>query len=220
MPYKAFLFDLNGTMVDDMEYHTTAWHDILTNDLQKPLTRDQVREQLYGKNSEVLIRFFGKRKFSEDRMNELSLEKEKRYQAAYLPHLALIHGLEAFLKKAQQQGIELGIGSAAIPFNINFVLNNLELRQYFTAIVSADDVQISKPDPETFLKAARILQITPAECVVFEDAPKGVEAASNAGMKAVVLTTMHEKQEFSAYSNILAFVKDYTDPALDSLFTS
>jgi hypothetical protein len=69
----------------------------------------------------------------------------------------------------------------------------------------------SKPDPETFLKAARLLEVPPAECLVFEDAPKGVEAAANAGMPAVVLTTMHRKEDFAPYNNIVAFVKDYTD---------
>ena len=82
MNYKAFLFDLNGTMIDDMEYHVKAWFDILNNDLNARLTLPQVREQMYGKNSEVLVRVFGKRKFSPMRMNELSYEKEKRYQDA------------------------------------------------------------------------------------------------------------------------------------------
>ena len=98
-----------------------------------------------------------------------------------------------------------------IPFNVDFVLDNLDLRRYFKAIVSADDVRHSKPDPETFLKAAQLLNLKPGECVVFEDAPKGVEAAANAGMAAVVLTTMHGSEEFLQYNNVLGFVKDYTD---------
>lgn len=219
MSFKAFLFDLNGTMIDDMEYHANAWYDILNKDLKSKLNLQQVREQMYGKNSEVLVRVFGKRKFSAMRMDELSYEKERRYQEAYLPHLELIAGLDAFMKKAQADGILMAIGSAAIPFNIDFVLDNLHIRNYFKAIVSADDVAVSKPHPETYLKAAEILQVKPQDCIVFEDAPKGVEAALNAGMKAVVLTTMHEAPAFAEYPNILAFVKDYTDKALNELFT-
>ena len=218
MSYKAFLFDLNGTMIDDMNYHADAWYDLLNNDLKQKLSRGQVQEQMYGKNSEVLTRIFGKRKFNPMRMEELSHEKERRYQQAYLPHLALIRGLDDFMQKAKAHGIALAIGSAAIPFNIDFVLDNLHIREYFTAIVSADDVNISKPDPETFLKAAELLGIKPADCIVFEDAPKGVEAAQNAGMKAVVLTTMYGPEKFSEFDGILAFVKDYTDPALSQLF--
>ena len=119
------------------------------------------------------------------------LEKEKRYQQAYRPHLQLIDGLDEFLKRAYEAKIPMGIGSAAIPFNIDFVLDQLDIRKYFSAIVSAEDVEISKPHPETFLKAARLLNTSPADCLVFEDAPKGVEAARNAGIPCVVLTTLH-----------------------------
>lgn len=218
MSPKAFLFDLNGTMIDDMDYHVKAWYDILNNDLKAGLSWPQVKEQMYGKNSELLDRVFGKNAFTSEKVNELSFEKERRYQQSYLPHLALLPGLHKFMDRAVQQGIAMAIGSAAIPFNIDFVLDNLRIRQYFSTIVSADDVAISKPHPETYLKAAEILKVQPGDCIVFEDAPKGVEAALNAGMKAVVLTTMHKQEEFSAYPNTLAFVKDYTDSMLEGLF--
>ena len=112
----------------------------------------------------------------------------------------------------------MAIGSAAIPFNIDFVLDNLNVRHYFSAIVSAEDVVKSKPDPETFTKGADILKVDYSSCIVFEDAPKGVEAAMNAGMKCVVLTTMHNKDEFSQFNNVLMFVSDYSEKKLDSLF--
>src|SRR5690554_6237791 len=104
----------------------------------------------------------------------------------------------------------MAIGSAAITFNIDFVLDNLNVRQYFDAIVSADDVFESKPHPETFLKGAQLLKVQPSDCVGFEDAPKGVEAAENAGMPCVVLTTMHDEEEFKQYTNVIKFVRDYT----------
>ncbi len=105
----------------------------------------------------------------------------------------------------------MAIGSAAILFNIDFVLDGLSIRHYFDALVSADDVAMSKPDPETFLKCAKKLGVSVEDCLVFEDAPKGVEAAANAGMKAVVLTTMHTKEEFMQYENIVCFAKDFLD---------
>jgi beta-phosphoglucomutase len=206
---KAFLFDLNGTIIDDMEHHTTAWQNILNNDLGANFTRDEVKAHMYGKNEEVLTRFFGKDYFTPERMTELSFEKERKYQQAYLPQLALINGLEVFLKEAKNAGIKMAIGSAAIPFNINFVLHNLQLRQYFPVVVSADDVTISKPHPETFLLCAAALGVEAKDCVVFEDAPKGVESALNAGMKTFVLTTTHPKQDFIQYGNVIGFAADY-----------
>jgi beta-phosphoglucomutase len=217
---KAIIFDLNGTMIDDMEYHTNAWYEILNKDLNADLSVEQVRKEMYGKNSEVLVRVFGEKRFTADEMNSLSIEKEKRYQKAFLPNLKLIEGLDRFLVDARSEGIKLAIASAAITFNIDFVLDNLGIRNLFSSIVSADDVVTSKPHPETFLKAAAQLEIQPADCIVFEDAPKGVEAAENAGMRTVVLTTMHQKEEFERYGNVVAYIKDYTDPFLKQLLES
>ena len=215
---RAFIFDLNGTMVNDMEFHLDGWYDILNDDLKAGLSREEVRSHMYGKNGELLDRIFGAGHFKAAEVDEISMKKEKRYQQAFRPHLELIKGLGAFLEKARQHHIRMAIGSAAIPFNIDFVIDNLSIRDYFGAIVSADDVTISKPHPETFLKAASLLGVAPEACIVFEDAPKGVEAALNAGMKCVVLTTMHGPEEFSAYPNILHFIADYTDPLINDLF--
>lgn len=214
---KAFLFDLNGTMINDMQYHTEAWHEILTKDLGATLTLDEVKQEMYGKNSDVLLRVFGEGKFSEDEMHKISLEKERRYQRTYKPHLKLIPGLGKFLEKAYKQKIPMAIGSAAIMLNIDFVLDGLNIRTYFPITISADNVLNSKPDPETFLKGAQKLGIEPENCIVFEDNPKGVEAAVRGGMKSVVLTTMHQKEDFEALPNILTFIEDYTDPFLQTL---
>ncbi len=215
---RALIFDLNGTMVNDMEFHIRAWTGLLNNDLNAGLDHEQVKSQMYGKNSELLVRVFGEQRFTEEEMDFWSIEKEKRYQKEYLPHMKLIGGLEDFLLKAYEKNIPMAIGSAAINFNIDFVLDQLHIRKYFKAIVSADDVEVSKPHPETFLKAAALLNTDPKDCIVFEDAPKGVEAARNAGMPCIVLTTMHNRNEFPDNSNIVFFIRDYTDPEILSMF--
>jgi beta-phosphoglucomutase family hydrolase len=212
---QAFLFDLNGTMVNDMDYHIKAWHRI-TTELGGNLTLKQVKAECYGKNGEVLERIFPGR-FSQKEKNRISIEKEKQYQKEFKPMLKLINGLDTFLENTSKQKLKMAIGSAAIRFNIDFVLDGLAIRHYFDVIVSADDVVRSKPDPETFTKCAELLHIPPAGCIVFEDAPKGVEAAAHAGMQSVVITTMHSKEEFSGYSNIIHFIKDFTDPILAAL---
>ena len=207
---KAFIFDLNGTMINDMEYHTRAWQNILNDDLGGQFSWDEVKRQMYGKNQEVLVRMFGPNRFTEDEMVDLSVEKEKRYQQAFFPYLQLLPGLMDFLEQAHQRGIAMAIASAAIPFNIDFVLDNLNIRHYFGAVVSADEVTISKPHPETFLKAAAQLGVAPADCLVFEDVPKGAEAAQNADMAAVVLTTTHQQDEFAHLPNVQYFAPDFT----------
>lgn len=215
---KAFLFDLNGTMIDDMFFHTQAWHQLLTTKLGSNMTMDEVKMHMYGKNQEFFGRVFGPGRFTEDEIFTLSMEKENMYQTAFRPHLKLIAGLDVFLEKAYQQQIRMAVASAAIPYNIDFVLDGIGIRHYIGAVVSADDVKRSKPDPETFVKAAELLHTAPEDCLVFEDNPKGVESALKGGMKAVVLTTMHEEHEFVDLPNIVAFTKDYNDPFYQTLF--
>jgi beta-phosphoglucomutase len=216
MDYQAFLFDLNGTMIDDMAYHVRAWYEIF-NDLGANISRERMKEECYGKNHEVIERILPGR-FSEEQKTEMSFAKESAYQEAFKPHLKLIDGLDKFLERAYRQKIQMAIGSAAIMFNIDFALDGLNIRKYFSAIVSADDVSRSKPDPETYLKCAEALRVLPADCIVFEDAPKGVESARNAGMRSVVLTILHQQHEFDQYKNIVAFGKDYKDKNLLSFF--
>lgn len=214
---KAFLFDLNGTIIDDMEFHARAWYQILVNQLGAKLSWEEVKKEMYGKNEELLIRIFGKDHFTKAQMLEMSFEKERGYQKEFTPHLKLIKGLDLFFANAQKAEIPMAIGSAAILFNIDFVLDGLNLRHYFSTIVSADDVAISKPDPETFVKCANGLKVPYQDCIVFEDSPKGVESALKAGMKAVVIKTYHQVHEFDHLPNVLFFIDDYTDIRLHSL---
>ncbi len=215
--FEAYIFDLNGTIIDDMHFHARAWHQILTKDLGSNISYDDTVLQMYGKNQELLERVFGVGYFTQQQMDEFSLEKENRYQAAFKPHIKLIDGLAEFLEKSYQAGIKMAIGSAAIPFNIDFIIDNLNLRKYFPVVVSANDVEISKPHPQTFTKAADLLGIDYHKCLVFEDAPKGVEAAKNAGMKAVAITTLHTSQEFHIKDNVIKFIVDYTGLDLSSI---
>jgi len=218
MKSRAFLFDMNGTMVDDMQHHEKAWFDILNDDMQANMTMAQVKSHMYGKNEELFERVFGKNFYSADEVAAYALKKEQRYQQDFLPHLKLIDGLDEFLSKAKASNIKMAIGTAASPFNVNYVLDHLPVHHYFAAIITADDVPVSKPNPDVFLKCADDLGVAYADCVVFEDSPKGVEAALKAGMKAVVLKTYHEVREFAHLNNVLMFVDDYKDERLEELF--
>ena len=206
---KGFLFDLNGTMIDDMPYHIKAWHGIL-NSLGANISMERMKEECYGKNDELLERMFPSR-YTDAEKKSMSHQKEEEYRAHFKPYLKGIDGLETFLEKAHRKGVKMAVGSAAIMDNIDFVLDGLNLRKYISVVVSADNVIHSKPHPETFLKCAAGLQLSPQDCLVFEDAPKGVEAALNAGMDCVVITTMHTAEEFSAYPNVVHIIKDYND---------
>ncbi|HEY1871346.1 MAG TPA: HAD family phosphatase [Chitinophagaceae bacterium] len=206
---KAFLFDMNGTMINDMPYHITAWHRIF-NDLGANISLDKMKDECYGKNHELIERICPG-KFTEEEKDRMSYQKEKIYQQEFRPYLKLIDGLEQFLRTVREAGIKLAIGSAAIMFNIDFVLDGLGIRKYFGAIVSADDVTRSKPDAETWLKCAEKLHMNADECIVFEDTPKGAESAWNANMDCIIITNLHDKKDFKSYKNVIGFINDFSE---------
>jgi HAD superfamily hydrolase (TIGR01509 family) len=207
--YKAFLFDLNGTMIHDMPYHVNAWHKVVQN-LGGTLSESEMKAQCYGKGEEMLERIFPGKFTLQERIN-ISVTKEDRYRIEFLPELKLIEGLDELLTRANQHQIKLGIGSAANNLNIDFVVDNLNLSSLLQAIISGEMVSESKPHPETFLKCAELLAIPVRQCLVFEDTPKGVACAANAGMDVVVLTTTHPKSDFEDFKNIIHFADDYKD---------
>jgi beta-phosphoglucomutase len=213
---QAFIFDMNGTMINDMHYHEQAWYDVLVNQLKAPLTVEQVRHQIYGTAAEMFERVFGAKAFSAKEIETITLNKESKYREEFLPHLKLINGLDDFLLQAKAKHIPLAIGTAAPSLNINFVLDNLNLRSFFPVVIGPDDVKKSKPDPEVFLKAANQLGVAPEHCIVFEDAPKGIEAAARAGMKAIAITSYHTATELEN-KNVVFTIEDYTHPDLKEL---
>ena len=206
---KGFLFDLNGTMVDDMPYHIEAWHKKII-ELGGNLTLEEMKYQCYGKNDELLERVFPC-KYSMEEKIKLGNEKEAIYRIEFKPSLKLIDGLNEFLKQAAAKNIKMAIGSAAINENIDFVIDNMNIRHHFEAIVSANNVSMSKPHPETFLKCAAQLNLHPTDCVVFEDTPKGVECALNAGMKVIVILGAHTANEFTHYPNVINCISNYSE---------
>jgi beta-phosphoglucomutase len=215
MQYDGYIFDMDGTMIDNMMVHHEAWQ-IMLGELGLHLSMEEVRLTIHGKNDEILKRLFGDR-FSAEERKMHAYTKEKRYREVFKDRIKLIDGLEAFLNQAKAKGIPMAIGSAAPAENVDFVLDALDLRQYFGAIYHADMVSRGKPHPEVFLRAAEAIGLSAAQCLVFEDSPVGVRTALNAGCKVIVITTTHTRDEFDEFDHIIKFIDDYTDLDLPSL---
>jgi len=205
---KAFLFDMDGTMMDNMQYHLQAWEKTVTDEGSR-LKGDDLFKQLYGKNTEILGRVLSKKKLSIEQLKEKAARKDSLYRQLYAPHIKLIQGLREFLADAKHQDVLLAIATGTATKNVDFALDKLQIRDYFDVIVSGTDVKTSKPDPETFLKAAEQLNVLPSDCMVFEDVPKGVEAAQLAGMRAVVVLTSHPKEDFAPFTNVIQTITDF-----------
>ncbi len=205
MKTKAFLFDLDGTLIDTMPWHFKTWQLVVT-EMGSPLQGDALMNELYGNGAELMNRLIPGRIFTEEEAKEIVDTKEERYRNLYGKQITVLEGAREFLEEGMKLEIPMGIGTASNQANIDFAIDFLNLRHYLSAIVGADDVQLSKPHPETWLKLAEALQTPPEQCIVFEDAPKGVEAAQAAGMKAVAITGHYTANDFGGYDNILKIV--------------
>lgn len=212
----AFLFDMDGTLVDNMQYHLQAWEKVVS-EAGSHLKGETLMKELYGKNSEVIERIFGKDRFTKDEVEAMSLQKERYYHALYAPHIKLMPGLKEFLEQAHNQGVKIAVATAGLSMNIDFVMDRTHTRRLFDAFIGDEDVRRSKPDPETFIMAAGRLDASPGQCIVFEDSPKGVEAAQQANMKAVAVLTGKEAADFASFPNVIKTIRDYKDLAVQEL---
>lgn len=204
---KALIFDMDGTIIDNMMVHHRAWQQLL-GELGYSWTLEEVKARVWGKNEEIFERLFPSQ-FSQEQVAELTERKERRYVEIYRPDIAMLAGLEKLLEDARSMGVRLGIATAAPRICVDFVRDALSLENYFDTIVDAQQVSKGKPHPEGFLRAAECLGVSPEECVVFEDAPVGVEAAQAAGMRTYVVLTTHTQDEFSRFTNVRGFIRDF-----------
>ena len=214
---RAFVFDMDGTIVDNMAFHTDSWLRFFERRGQV-LDADAFFSATAGRQGREIMRTYLGEHLSDDELALLDHEKESVYRELYGPHRKAVDGFEALVEQARAKGVKLAVGTAAPPANVAFTLDGLDLRRHFDAIVGAADVARGKPHPDVFLEAARRCGVAPEHCIVFEDAPLGVEAARRAGMRAVVLTTTLPASSFAEFDNIVAIVNDFAALDVDSLF--
>ncbi|WDF56659.1 beta-phosphoglucomutase [Mucilaginibacter sp. KACC 22063] len=183
---KACIFDLDGVIVDTAVYHYKAWKR-LANELGFDFTEHQ-NEQLKGvsrtRSLELILGWGGVTKTAEEQV-ELATRKNNWYveMINQMTPAEILPGAKEFLEACRNTGLKTALGSASK--NSMTILNKVGIANLFDAIVDGNHVTTPKPDPEVFLKGAEALGVAPAECVVFEDAIAGVQAAKNGGMKAV-----------------------------------
>lgn len=208
MSFRACIFDMDGTIVDNMRVHNEAWSIWLA---QKNLPFDEQTffARTAGRHNPEIIGALIPGK-SEAELIALGDEKEAIYRDIYAPKVAPLAGFIDLLDFADARGLPKAVATAAPPENIAVVLDTLKLRARFDTIVSPSQGFRGKPHPDMFLAAAERMKIPAADCLVFEDAPLGVEAARRAGMKAVVMTTMLTPADFAGFDNVIACVADFT----------
>ncbi len=186
MRIKACLFDLDGVVVDTAKYHYIAWKEMAAelgfdftqkqNELLKGVSRMRSLDILLGIGKIVLT----------DAEKLLLAENKNNRYLDYVRQMSeeeILPGVSEFLNELREQGIQIALGSASK--NAPLILERIHLMEKFDVIVDGNAVSKAKPDPEVFLRCAELLGVEPVNCLVFEDAQAGIEAARNGGMKVI-----------------------------------
>jgi len=183
---KGCIFDLDGVIVDTAKYHFQAWRR-LANELGFDFTEEE-NEKLKGvsrvESLKLILSWGGVEKSSEEQA-ELAARKNEWYVEliSNMTPEEILPGVKEFLDELKRKGIKIALGSASK--NAPAILERVELTAYFDAIIDGTKTTRSKPDPQVFQLGAEALGLQPSETVVFEDAPKGIDAALNGGFWAV-----------------------------------
>ena len=179
---KGLIFDLDGVLVTTEHNHFIAWKN--TAEMLEISFSEEDNEQLKGisrVDSLKKILELGNKTISNETFNELLTKKNEYYlnSIADINQSNLLPGVLSVLKNAQLHGLKCAVGSSSK--NARFILSKLQIDSYFSVIVDGNDVSVPKPHPEVFLKGAQQMGLEPFECIVFEDAKSGVQAAKEGG---------------------------------------
>ena len=185
---KAVIFDMDGVLVDNREAHIDAFA-LFCKRNGIPFARETL-EKFFGMgNAEIMPVLLPPEVIQRKGLAALSDEKEATYRELYADTIEPVRGLLPFLHALRAAGMKTAVGSSGMKKNVDFVLEKCAIADCFDVVVNGDMVTRCKPDPEIYLKSAELLGLEPAECVVVEDSPVGIESANRAGMAVVALTT-------------------------------
>jgi beta-phosphoglucomutase family hydrolase len=211
---KGVIWDLDGVLVDTAEPHFLSWMETLPKH-GLDFSRERFRKT-FGMNNTGVVRDLLGREPSREMMQEIIREKEGIFRDAIRGQVEPLPGVREWLERLQTSGFRQAIASSAPLENIDAIVDELALRRYFDAIVSAAEMP-SKPDPAVFLEAARQIDVPPERCIVVEDSLPGVEGARRAGMKSLAVATTHPAEALQKADLVAVRLNELPVDAFDKL---
>jgi beta-phosphoglucomutase len=205
------IWDIDGTLVDTAELHFEAWRKVC-EEIGRPFTRADFAATFGRRNPEILHELFPERITAAD-VDRIGFHKEALYRRAALAQgIKLLPGVRPLLEGLRQAGFRQAVGSSAPRENVDLILKLTETASFFAGISAMEDTQRGKPDPQVFLIAAQHIGMSPARCVVFEDAVAGIQAARAGGMRSIAVTFVghhpEEKLRGAGADRVVATLED------------
>jgi HAD superfamily hydrolase (TIGR01509 family) len=197
---------MDGVIVDNMAHHTKAWKIFLKRHAPGLKIGDVTPH--FGKNNTDLMSLVFGRRLSPAEVERWGEEKEALYREIYAEDMAPLPGLVLLLKRLRKKQVRTVIATSAPRINVDFILDGLNLRAWFDAVVDASEIEKGKPDPEIYLKAAEKAGCLPENCLVFEDSIAGIQAGISAGMKVIGVATTLPAQKLKGTDLV---IKDFSE---------
>jgi beta-phosphoglucomutase family hydrolase len=202
----AFVFDMDGVIVDTNPYHKIALRQFAEK-YGYQLSEEGLIKKIYGRtNKEWIPNLFG-RTMSAEEVSRYGEEKEQLFRDLYEKDIKEVNGLTNFLKAAADMGIKMAIGTSAPRSNVDFVLKHTDIGKFFSVILDESHVTHGKPNPEIYINCASSLQFPPSQCIVFEDSLSGLASGRAAGCPVVGVATTHSAEELGTK----VVIKDFTE---------
>lgn len=205
----GLIFDIDGTMVNNTPYHRDAWFELCRR-YDIPLDHVSYHQKIHARsNDQIVPALFGPQ-VDEAFIRRIEFEKESIYRDTYKPVMKETPGLVDLLGALHAAGVPCAAASNSPKDNVDFVLDELNIRSFFRAVTYRDLVAVGKPNPELFLKAAEGLGLPPERCLVFEDSASGFKAARAAGMPYIAITYCGDPHELTEAHDAAAVCHDFT----------
>jgi len=193
---SAVIFDMDGVIVHSNPIHKTIINEFCTKYGLK-VSDKELQEKVYGRtNQDWIPAVFGD--ITQEKLDELADEKEQMFRDVFDPNEHEVSGIIDFLDRLRDNDIKMVVATSAPADNADHILKGLGIEDYFDAVLNSSHVKKSKPDPEPYLKAAKAVDVSPKDCIVFEDSISGVQSGLGAGAKVVGVATTHSHQELDA----------------------
>jgi beta-phosphoglucomutase len=204
------IFDMDGVLVDSYTAHWESWRR-LGREVGFEMTEQQFVVTFGRTSREVIAESWPHLAPSADQIAALDRRKEELFREILAADFPAMEGARELIDSLAAAGFVLALGSSGPPANVELVLDKLERREQFAAVVTGMDVTRGKPDPQVFLLAAERIAISPRHCLVVEDAPAGVAAARAAGMKCLGLaSTGRDPAELAAADGVVGSLREVT----------
>jgi len=214
---KGVIFDMDGVLIDSFQAHFQSWQSLAAEN-NRQYTLAQFAAGFGRTSREVIAEQWTGERLSEEQIRDLDDRKEALFREQIRREFPAMAGATDLIASLIHAGFRIAVGSSGPAANVRLAIERLAIETRLAAVVTGDDVKRGKPDPQVFLLAAERMQVPASRCVVVEDAPVGIEAATRGGMPSIGLaSTGRTVEQLSSADLVVTSLRELSAAQFDEL---